>query len=247
MELYRIRNWSTLFENNRTRELKRIDWVPVPNRMDSLGYLTLVDHPNGAAHLGAWLAILEIASRRFPKEDRGTLPHDGAGLPQALARISRLPAELFAEVLPRLTQLQWIEQYSEIPQLGAGFPQDDAARMRVGMEGNLREEKGIESDEEQTKPWTGTPSQNPAPPSKMEQACELLMLFPGAKLLPGMPDEKIQARCLLLAGDDVESLARALRTLHLSGKRAEVSWMWFPTVLKQYLEPKIMPRRAATA
>ena len=50
----RIRNWKDHFENNRTRELKTMAWVPVPNRMDDLGYIRLVTHPNGAAHLGAW-------------------------------------------------------------------------------------------------------------------------------------------------------------------------------------------------
>ncbi len=122
---YRIRDWNKHYENNRTRELKRMDWVPIPNRMDGLGYSTLVDHPNGAAHLGAWLAIVEIASRR---EERGTLPQEGAGLcgdglAVALSRISRLPASLFLEVLPRLVEIGWVEcflQDGEIPQEGAG-------------------------------------------------------------------------------------------------------------------------------
>lgn len=120
-----------------------MDWVPVPNRMDGEGYTQLVDHPNGAAHLGAWLAIVEIASRR---DVRGTLPQEGAGTSQALARISRLPAGLFAEVIPRLVQIGWIEELTPIPQEGAGIPQDGAGeclRARVtegkGMEVNGRE------------------------------------------------------------------------------------------------------------
>lgn len=144
MELYRIRNWSTLFENNRTRELKRLDWVPVPNKME-LGYLTFVDHPNGAAHLGAWLAILEIASRRFPKELRGTLPHDDAGISHALAKISRLPAPLFDEVIPRLIKLQWIEHFAEISQGDAIISQAPAGKPALkGIEENGIEGKRTE-------------------------------------------------------------------------------------------------------
>ncbi len=139
--MYKIRDWYLLFENNRTRELKRMDWVPVPNRMDGSGYTALVDHPNGGAHLGAWLAMLEISSRQ---KVRGTFPQDSAGLPQVLARMSRLPAGLFEEVLPRLVEIGWIEQVTEIPQLGAEIPQDGAVPSRDtravtegnGMEGN---------------------------------------------------------------------------------------------------------------
>jgi hypothetical protein len=54
---YRVKDWSKIYENNRTRELKRMDWVPIPNKMDGDGFTELVDHPNGAAHLGAWLAL----------------------------------------------------------------------------------------------------------------------------------------------------------------------------------------------
>ena len=73
--MIRVVDWSARFENNRTRELKRLDWVPVPNRMDDDGYTELLDHENGAAHLGVWLAILQIASRC---DVRGTLSRQGA-------------------------------------------------------------------------------------------------------------------------------------------------------------------------
>jgi hypothetical protein len=120
---YRIKDWNDHFENNRTRDLKHIDWVPIPNKMDDLGYVRLVTHKHGAAHLGAWLAMVEIASRCKP---RGTFPHEGADFPQALADISRLPAVVFSEVIPRLLDLQWIEEVTEIPHEGAGKPQDGA-------------------------------------------------------------------------------------------------------------------------
>lgn len=143
--IYRIRDWNKHYENNRTRELKRMEWVPVPNRMDGLGYNTLVDHPNGASHLGAWLAIVEIASRR---DVRGTLPQEGAGRPEdalgrALGRMSRLPAGLFVEALPRLVDIGWIECFHEdgdMPQEGAG----ECLRARV-TEGNGTEGNGTTS------------------------------------------------------------------------------------------------------
>ena len=147
---YRIRDWDTQYENNRTKEIKRMTWVPVPNRMDGQGYTELVDHPNGAAHLGAWLAIIEISSRQ---KIRGTFPQDDAGIPQVLARMSRLPAGLFEEVIPRLLKIGWIEciqEDADIPQEPAElfqpapqFPASSRAREeRKRTEGNGTEENG---------------------------------------------------------------------------------------------------------
>jgi hypothetical protein len=34
MTVYRIRNWSELYENNRTRQLVDMQWVPIPNKHD---------------------------------------------------------------------------------------------------------------------------------------------------------------------------------------------------------------------
>lgn len=147
---YRIKDWDKIYENNRTRELKRLEWVPVPNRMDGLGYTELVDHPNGAAHFGAWIAIVEIASRQ---EIRGVLPSVRGNTAIALARISRLPVQLFAEVLQRLAapEIDWIEvtaqESAPIPQDPAVIPHDTAylrghaLAEGKGREGNGREEK----------------------------------------------------------------------------------------------------------
>ena len=162
---YRIRDWDQLFENNRTRELKKIDWVPVPNRMDGDGYTALVTHPNGAAHLGAWLAILEICSRQkirgsFP-ESR-TFPQDGAercgagSHPPAtrefslvFSRMSRLPSSVFEEVIPRLVEIGWVECFqtdTEIPHFSA--PSCDL----LPMEGKRIEGKGIQEKRARARP-----------------------------------------------------------------------------------------------
>lgn len=112
MKYYRIRDWNKHFENNRTRELKRMDWLPVPNRHDGSGFTLLLDHPNGMAHYGAWHLILQVASKCEP---RGTLLREGAGgvffgiTPQDLARMSHGSAGIFEEVLPRLVDIGWVE------------------------------------------------------------------------------------------------------------------------------------------
>jgi hypothetical protein len=141
--MLRIKDWTVRYEVNRTRELKRMDWVPMPNSMDGDGYTELMNHKHGAAHLGAWLAIVQIASKCEP---RGCLirrcgaPHDN----ESLSRISRISAKVFAEAIPRLLKIKWLEEIEikpiqsvkpyadskrvtpEIPQEGAGFPHPDA-------------------------------------------------------------------------------------------------------------------------
>lgn len=219
---YRIKDWSTRYETHRTRELKRMDWVPIPNRMDGLGYAELVDHPQGAAHLGAWLAIVEIASRQ---EVRGTFSYDSTELSQALARISRIPAEIFEAAIPRLVRIGWverIEQVTEIPRDPAPV-RGEAPPSRARAEGKGMELNGTEGN------GTGRA------PISLDEIRLALIEYPGAKKLPGTPDDKLLIKIRGLAGNDVDELARGLRALSLTGKKPELSWGWFPTVLKTYL------------
>jgi hypothetical protein len=144
MMTLQVRDWDQHYENNRTRGMKHTAWVPVPNKQDNEGYVQLVSHEHGAAHLGAWLAILQIASRC---EVRGTLlrkdgrPHTAA----SLALISRLQVAVFDAVIPRLIDIGWIE-ILDAPQEGAEIPHDPAVRVRgVDQERKERtEEKGTE-------------------------------------------------------------------------------------------------------
>lgn len=161
----RVVDWDRNYENNRTRELKRIDWFPVPNKQDGDGYTELMDHPEGASHYGCWIAILAVASKC---SNRGVLmrdaerPHDAA----SLSRITRIPTKLIAAAIDRLVAMKWLERNGiqdngmrQIPQEGAGKShpsagksQDDAGIPHPGageclwngMEWNGREGNGIE-------------------------------------------------------------------------------------------------------
>ncbi len=180
-----------------------------------------------------WMGSL-IAHRLIDETTQGLRPHDWEE--------HQYPSDSSTERSRKFRQRQRKQQGN----VAATANEATLQRARTEQSRTEQNRNGIasptESHFEESESWTATPSQNPALPSKMEATCELLMLFPGAKLLPGMPDEKIQAMCLLLAGDDVERLGTALRAIHLTGKKPEISW-----ALKQYLEPKIMPRRTATA
>ena len=140
--LLRVVDWNSHYENNRTRALKRMEWVPVPNGHDGDGYTELVEDSDGAAHLGCWLAILQVASKCNP---RGVLMREG-GTPHiaaSLARITRLSAVAFDAAIPRLIAIGWLETLPEsgmtLPESGMTLRQTD-----YGMEGNGMEGNGIE-------------------------------------------------------------------------------------------------------
>lgn len=155
--LYVVTDWDEHYENNRTRGMVKMQWVPLPNHHDGDGYTELLDHKNGSAHYGFWCALLGVASRCA---QRGTLlrdnghPHD----PASLSRLTRHPVKIIKEVLPRLAQIGWIECKSlsaETLQEGDGEPApsphhaDDGMEGRKGRkEGNGREGKSAFADAE---------------------------------------------------------------------------------------------------
>ena len=124
---WRIRDWDRHFENHRTRALRHLTWIPIPNKQDGDGYTFLLDHRDGAAHYGAWLAIVLIASKCNP---RGWLVRDeletdpalsGGRAPDTaalvkiphsiadLARISRVRAQVYHAAITRLLTIGWLE------------------------------------------------------------------------------------------------------------------------------------------
>ncbi len=143
----RVARWDETFENNQSRVIKDLKWVPFPNKHDSDGYTELMDHPEGYAHYAAWVVIVQVASKCNP---RGTLvregarPHDAA----SLARISRVPETIIENAIPRLILVGWLERISvdgnrleQITQEGAATTHQSAQK---GREGKGIEEKGKE-------------------------------------------------------------------------------------------------------
>jgi uncharacterized phage protein (TIGR02220 family) len=140
-----IVDWAKHYENNRTRELKKMAWVPMPNRHDGDGYTRLLDHPNGAAHFGAWCALVEVASRC---DVRGTLVRKGGEAIDSgsLERMTRIPKVVWIEALPRLVIIGWIKGYT-VSQEGATISQEGATPAQVvtmnGMERKEGKERNI--------------------------------------------------------------------------------------------------------
>ena len=113
-------DWNKHFETAETRKLKYLRWVPVPNNQSDPGYLSLVARENGAAMLGAWIAILQLASRS-KQEFRGMLV-EGNGNPysiETIALVVRMPVDLVRQTVVLLTtEIPWLEWVCD--------PSDDA-------------------------------------------------------------------------------------------------------------------------
>ncbi len=153
--LLRVRNWDALYENNRSREMKRTRWFPAPNDLSADGYVDVVTHDRGAAHFGVWNAILMVASRAKPR--RGLLikedgqPHTA----KSLAKVTRLAEETVSETLERLIAIGLLDVVDDdspetnnlAPHPGAGIPQGPAGKPQEGaVEG-----KGIEHHHQEGK------------------------------------------------------------------------------------------------
>lgn len=124
--MYRVVGWSERYETSESRKRRRLDWVAVPNQWDSRAYLAIVKLPDGAAILGAWMLILEVASRT---PERGLLAEDGIALTaEDIAAKVRIPVKVISRALDVLSSplIGWLES-AATPADHAATPADDAA------------------------------------------------------------------------------------------------------------------------
>lgn len=108
--MWRIKHWDQHFENNKSREVADARWVPVKNKQDGDGYLSLIEPVDGVACYGAFMAVVLLASRCKPRgllvQSNG-LPHT----PETIARKTHVPAALIHKALQRCAEpkVDWVE------------------------------------------------------------------------------------------------------------------------------------------
>jgi hypothetical protein len=117
MKIYRVARWEEIYENNRSRTVKDLRWVSVPNNHDGEKYTELMERDDAAVLFTAWILIVEVASRCWP---RGVLvradgsPYDA----HSLARKTRGRRDWFEKALPYFESNGWLlaeEGPSEAP------------------------------------------------------------------------------------------------------------------------------------
>ncbi len=98
MEFYRIKDWAAYYEVAQARSVKRWSWVALPIKHDGKGYRRVVARTDGAAMLGAWMLIVQVAAKC---PIRGVLADtDGPLTAEDLAIKTGVPALVFQEALP---------------------------------------------------------------------------------------------------------------------------------------------------
>ena len=134
--MIRITNWSEHFENNRSREVKFMRWVPVPNDLSSYGLRQISQEKDAAAIFGAFILMVEVASVCEPRGDliRSTgEPYDSA----SLSMKTGFPKSSFDRAIAVCSRLGWVTS-----QEGATRCDDVAGKCdKVRLEGKGREGK----------------------------------------------------------------------------------------------------------
>jgi hypothetical protein len=155
--LLRVRDWDRLYENNRSRELERTQWIPMPNDLAEDTYVELVSHEDGAAHLGVWHAVLMVASRSRP---RGVLMREDGRehTAESLALLTRLLKATVEIAIERLLVIGLLEtraskprrksQLASHPSAGGSHPRATRSHRGAvegkGIEHHHQEGKGTE-------------------------------------------------------------------------------------------------------
>jgi len=145
MKLYKIRNWDALYENNRSRTVKVLSWVAMPNKHDGENFSNIMAHPRGAEIFAAFVLMVEIASKCSP---RGTLIRDN-GTPHTVSSLSvkcRAPVSWLTVSLDYLEKnTDWLE-VSEITNDAVGC-QQGASRVPSSCQSGAQGGKGMEGME----------------------------------------------------------------------------------------------------
>jgi hypothetical protein len=144
-----ITNWAELYENNRTRGMKRLAWVPMPIQHDGSGYCELLDHDDGMAHFAAWCLIVQVAAR-CPRRGVLLTDHGRPYSARSLAVRTRGDQSTFEAAIPRLLAIGWLRETEVDPQeADAHEPIMDAADLTPLLRAGAA---GLHSDAEQ---WRG--------------------------------------------------------------------------------------------
>lgn len=151
MQCLTIANWDALYENNRTRGMKRLGWVPMPIQHDGSGYCELLDHDDGMAHFAAWCLLVQVAAR-CPRRGVLMTDHGRPYTARSLAVRTRGDQATFAAAIPRLVEIGWLREVEYDPQ-AAPAPEPEAILPAEDLSPLLRAgAAGLQTDAEQ---WRG--------------------------------------------------------------------------------------------
>jgi len=160
-----ITDWAIHFENNKTRPLKALRWIPLPVKHDGEGYTDLIESDRGAEKFAAFVLMAEVAAKCVK---RGVLAKiDGSPITtRTLAIKTRAPEEIFIIAIPELLKIGWLRDLDPIDQESDGIRQaSDGIRRGGALEGRERRE-GKEGKGKKENPLVDFEKKSPVKVSK---------------------------------------------------------------------------------
>lgn len=104
----RIVGWSRYMHADCKRSAS-MPWVKCPTSHAGLGYLELMDHPDGMAHFGAWVLIMQVAAQT-PQSNGVLITDSGRTLgAREIALKTKGNTDFFEEAIKRLLAIGWLE------------------------------------------------------------------------------------------------------------------------------------------
>ena len=74
--IYQIKDWDEHFENNRSRQVDKCNFICIPNKQSGMGLTRILAEKDGLAIYGAWHLITGACSQQHPPR-RGWLTDTG--------------------------------------------------------------------------------------------------------------------------------------------------------------------------
>lgn len=132
--LYRVVDWGSRFENAGTRKYKKLNWMPISNRFDEIGFRYLTSESNPAELYGAFVAMVMVASRVPMAERDGRLIFEGGRALTAkdLSVQTGFSEELFTRALVVLSKpvIGWLEGVSPTMPVESPIAPEDSGKKR---------------------------------------------------------------------------------------------------------------------
>lgn len=134
---WRVKDWDALYERGE-KKIRKMEYVLVPNKHDGYGFRCLMAEPDGMALLGAWLLMLQIASKANP---RGYLvrasgePHT----PVSIGKMTGGDAAVISRAMEVLAcdEVGWIELADDYLALGLRSPKESTEEDRKRAHGRM--------------------------------------------------------------------------------------------------------------
>lgn len=145
--LYVIRDWDQHFEvaqSKRSKRPERTQWVPIPNKHDGKSFRRLMKMKNGPALYGAWVLIVQVASKC---QVRGTLcDGDGPLTAADIADKTLVDEKIIQAALDACSSkaIGWIESreyYSERAPSAVGADSERAQQLSATGQDRTRQDK----------------------------------------------------------------------------------------------------------